>query len=80
MKKTEKKYNNKNCIFCLKPYVRNGLFERKIILVRHLFSKKQLYRKFCSKNFKNRKKEKQKNKKQHKLHFLLKTLCKKRHF
>ena len=74
--------------FFKKPYVKNGFFERKIILVKLVFSKKNCLKlKFYTKKFKNRKKEKQKttqekrkNKKQHKLHFLLKTLCKKRHF
>ena len=58
MKKTEKKYNNKNCIFCLKPYVRNGLFERKIILVRHLFSKKTIISKILLKKLQKQKKGK----------------------
>ena len=44
--KTEKeknrkiKKNNKNCIFCYKLYVKNGIFERKIILLKHFFPKK----------------------------------------
>ena len=30
---------NTSCICCSKPYVRNDIFERKIILVKHVFSK-----------------------------------------
>ena len=38
----EKEKNNTSCICCLKPYVRNDIFERRIIQVKHLFSKKKL--------------------------------------
>ena len=34
--------NNTSCIFCLKPYVKNGIFEKKIILVKLVFSKKEI--------------------------------------
>ena len=41
-RKNRKIKNNTSCIFCLKPYVKNGIFEKKIILVKHVFSKRKL--------------------------------------
>ena len=57
MKKTEKNKTTKIAFF-LKPYVRNGLFERKIILVRHLFSKKIIKSKILLKKLQKQKKGK----------------------
>ena len=73
--------NNTSCIFCLKPYVKNGIFEKKIILVKLVFSKRKLFKiKFLHKKIKKQKKGEIKNKKTSRFIFLLKTLCKKRHF
>ena len=38
----EKEKNNTSCICCLKPYVRNHIFERKTILEKILFKKIKL--------------------------------------
>ena len=40
--KMEKEKYNTSCICCLKPNVKNGIFEGKIILVKLVFSKKKL--------------------------------------
>ena len=34
--------NNTSCIFCLKAYVKNGIFEKKTILIKLVFSKRKL--------------------------------------
>ena len=73
--------NNTSFIFCLKPYVKNGIFEKKIILVKLVFSKRKVI-KFHIFHLKIQKQKKGKVEKSKttQVAFLLKTLCKKGNF
>ena len=52
--KNRKIKNNKNIDFWLNPYVKNGIFEKKITLVKHFLMKKIVKFKILQeKNFKN---------------------------
>ena len=72
--KLQKQKNKKHpkLHFCLKPYVKNDIFEKKLPLVKWLFFKKKLNWKIYNKNFKNWNEEIEKQKKTSKFIFLLK--------
>ena len=41
--KKRKTKNNKNIDFCLNPYVKNGIFEKKVTLVKQHFLLKKIF-------------------------------------